>query len=269
VAPDPSGGRWIFRRPWQGAGDSLVVLNLRSNVIGGCHYNRSGRTWDMQLFALGRQWVGDKRFTEKPGAGAALPTVSNAGAFNDRLGPKVTHWDTPADGMASLSLDMDPVYMQWLARGAEPPAGLKTASLQRLGTFADHGVRARRFVAVDLSGQCGAPVLLVVIDRTAGAKDLTWNLKLARAAGAARTEGNTITVGEPAGANLKCTFIAPGDPKLTGAIRATGGDEYFAIITVQNGAAPAIKVDGEGLSARVSVGGRRIHFDGEKIHLRD
>jgi hypothetical protein len=43
VAPDPTGGHWIFRRPWQDGKDSLVVLHLRSDIRGGCHYDRFQR----------------------------------------------------------------------------------------------------------------------------------------------------------------------------------------------------------------------------------
>jgi hypothetical protein len=267
VAPDPTAGRWIFRKPWADGRDSLVVLNLRSGLWRGCHHDRSGRTWDMQLFALGRQWVGERSLTEKAGAGAALPTVGNPGAFNEVLGPLTTDWNATPDGQAALALDMTPIYMQQLERGATPAAGQKTATFIRFGKFIDHGIRASRYVAVDLSGACGAPVLFVAIDRTTGAKDLAWNLKLAREAGAAKVEGNTVVVGDPAGPNLRCTFLAPKTPALTGAIKATGGDDYFAVITVQQGAAPAVKVEGEGLSAKVAVGARTVRFDGEKIVL--
>jgi hypothetical protein len=265
VAPDPTAGRWIFRKPWQDGRDSLVVLNLRSGLWRGCHYDRSGRTWDMQLFALGRQWVGDRSLTEKSGAGAALPTVGNPGAFNDLLGPLTTDWNATPDGRAVLSLDMGPVYLEQLARGATPAADQKTATFIRFGKFIDHGIRASRYVALDLSGACGAPVLLAVIDKTTGAKGLVWNMTLAREAGAAKVEGNTVVVGDPAGANLRCTFLAPKAPALTGAIRAMGGDEYFAVITVQPGAAPAVKADGEGLAARVSVGNQTLRFDGRRL----
>ena len=265
AAPDPTGGHWIFRKPWQDGKDTLVVLHLRSGLFGGCHHNRSGRTWDMQLFALGRQWVGDGKLSEGGGAGAALPTVSIPGASNDVLGPLATYWNVTPQGQAVLTLDMDPVFMQPLPRGVAPTAEQKTATFRRFGRFIDHGISAKRYVGVDLSGACGAPVLFVVIDQTKGAKDLTWNMKLARGAGAAKVEGNTVVVGDPAGANLKCTFIAPKAPKLTGAIQATGGDEYFAVITVQNGAAPALKIDGEGLSAKVSVGNQALRFDGGRV----
>jgi hypothetical protein len=61
--------------------------------------------------------------------------------------------------------------------------------------------------------------------------------------------------------------VTPQTPALTGEIAATGVDGYFAVITVQNGAAPVVKVEGEGLSARVAVGTQTINFDGAKIVL--
>jgi hypothetical protein len=155
--------------------------------------------------------------------------------------------------------------MEQPSRGATPAAGQKLVKMSRGGSFIDHGLRAKRYVALDLSGASGAPVLFVVVDKTTGAKDLAWNMRLAQGAGAAKVEGNTVVVGDPAAENLKCTFIAPKAPTLTGAIRATGGDDYFAVITVQKGAAPEVKVDGEGLAARVTVGGQTLRLDGDKI----
>jgi hypothetical protein len=267
VAPDPTGGHWIFRRPWQDGKDSLVVLHLRSDIRGGCHYNRSGRTWDMQLFALGRQWVGDRTLTEAPGNGVALPLTGIPGAINTVLGPKVTYWNTTADGKAVLSLDMTPVYLEQLAKGAAPPAGREVVNYRRFGAFIDHGVRAKRHVAIDLSGTSGAPLLMVFIDRAEGAKGLIWNLRLSPNAGAAQVEDNAVVVGESSGLNLRCAFIAPKTPMHNGTIKAIGGDEYFVVLTVQNGVAPTIAVEGEGLAARVRVGKQTVSFDGEKIVL--
>jgi hypothetical protein len=267
IAPDPTGGRWIFRKPWQDSKDSLIVLNLRSGLWRGCHHDRSGRTFDMQLFALGRQWVGERNLTETGGAGVALPTVSNPRAFNDVLGPVTTSWSSTPEGTAVLALDMEPVYMEQLVKGATPAAGQKTARFVRMGAFIDHGIRAKRYMAVDFSGASGAPVLFAVIDKSQGAKDFTWNLKLSKEAGVGKVDGNTILVGDPAGANLKCTFIAPKAATLTGAIKAAGGEEYFAVITVQQGAAPALSVEGEGLAAKVTVGKQTVRFDGQKILL--
>jgi hypothetical protein len=218
------------------------------------------------LFALGRLWIGDRVMDENTGSpGAALPTAAEPGAFNDSLSARLLDWSATPDGRAILSFDMSPVYMRQPAKGAAPAAGQKLVRMSRAGSFLDLGITASRHVALDLTGACGAPVLFAVIDKAAGTSELTWNLKLAKEAGAAKTEGNTVVAGDPAGANMKCTFVAPIAPALTGAIKATGGREYFAVITVQNGAAPAVKVDGEGLAARVTVGRQEIRFDGGKI----
>jgi len=54
-------------------------------------------------------------------------------------------------------------------------------------------------------------------------------------------------------------------------ILAQGGDDYFMVATVQDAgvAPPVVKVEGVGLDAKVTVGGRRITFDGEKIVIAD
>lgn len=266
MLPDPAAGHWIFRKPWQGANDTLAVLQLRSGIRGGCHYEKSGRTWDMQLFALGRQWIGDRRLVETDQSpGVALPTASNPGAFNAELGPIVTHWDATPDGKVTLALDMSPVYLKARQKGGAQAPDQKTVAFARFGEFTDTGIRANRYVALDLSGASGVPVLMAVLDRSSGARDFTWNLKLAKEAGIGKVEGNSVIVGDPAGANLKCTFLAPKTPTLTGGIKASGGEDYYAVITIQNGAAPAVTAGGEGLGAKVTVGKQTLRFDGARI----
>jgi len=43
--------------------------------------------------------------------------------------------------------------------------------------------------------------------------------------------------------------------------------EFFVVVTVGRGDPPAVKTEGEGLKAKVTVGKRTIRFDGEKIVL--
>jgi len=298
IAPDPTGGHWIFRKPWQGADDTLIVLNPHCDFPGGTHWI-AGRSWDMQLFALGKLWVGERAMEERSnGPGAALPTVARRGAYNDKLSARCTDWTSTADGTALLSFDMSPVYMQLLPKRAEPAPGRKLVRMARSVRAVDHGIRASRRVAVDLSGKCGAPVLFAVVDRFQGAEDVAWNLRLAEKAGNPTVKGNTVTIGDPAGPNMRVWFAPlPGldvsvplttprrpppervpeflrkqmqakAPKpRPDRIEARGCDEYFAVITVQNGAAPVVKVEGEGIDARVTVGDRLLRFDEGKLVL--
>jgi hypothetical protein len=261
VAPDPTGGHWIFRKPWQGAQDTLVVLNPRFDNPGGTHWI-TGRIWDMQLFALGKLWIGDRKMEEKTGApGAALPMTGSPQAFADDLSARLTDWQSTAGGTATLSFDMSPIYMRPLARGETPPAGQKLVRMSRRGSFVDLGIRAQRCVALDLTGASGAPVLMVFADKFTGAADLAWNLKIAKEAGDAKVEGNVVTVGDPAGANMRVTFLGGKPLTLTPALRATGSDEYLVVITVQGGPAPAVKAEGD----TVTVGGQTVRRDGQRL----
>lgn len=52
-------------------------------------------------------------------------------------------------------------------------------------------------------------------------------------------------------------------------IMATGGETFFTVITLQQGEPPKVTVEGEGLDAVVTVGGRTVRWDGEKIVLGD
>ena len=104
----------------------------------------------------------------------------------------------------------------------------------------------------------------------------------------AEASGNTFTISYSDGTFLKGTVVSPADVKLQykaeeiqigearhgfhGQVRrilATGADEtagdFFVVITVQRKDAPAVKVEGEGLDATVTVGGQQVRFDGKKI----
>ena len=269
VAEDPRQGHWIFRRPWEGGNDFLMVNHLRSMVMPGCHYERSGRTGDMQIFALGKQWVGEPNLTENLGPGAALPATGAVPKIvgNILQGIHTTAFRASPDGKAIHSMDLSPAYLEDLAKGQKPPAGARTVSFARGGTYIDHGVRASRHLAIDVSGSAGAPVLIAWLDTFEGGKGVNWRLQLARDAGKVAQDGNTITVGDPAGKNMKLTFITPGEIKLTGGLTVGGGDTYFVILTIQDGAAPAVKVDGAGADAKVTVGNQTVHFDGKTMVL--
>jgi hypothetical protein len=274
-APDPVQGHWIFRKPWTGSNeDMLLVLHNKSQITPGCHYERSGQTCDMSLRALGKQWIGSPRLTESEGGGAALPMLAELHVpMNTVLGARTLHHDVTPDGKAVLSLDMDGPFMEQskLARGEKPDpsklaAGQKYAVYPRFGTFIDSGVQVRRYMAIDAGGACGAPLMLAFYDTFKTDKTPIWNLKIAREAGACKVDGQTFTVGDEAGANMKGTFIGRGVTVKPG-VSATGAKEFFVVITIQKGAAPAVTAEGEGAKTAVTVGGQKISFDGAKLVL--
>ncbi len=94
--------------------------------------------------------------------------------------------------------------------------------------------------------------------------------------------GFTLTQGD---ANLRATFLAPARPDIrfeeraeyvrgykysltrssSKAVFATGGDEFFVVVTVQRGDPPEVRADRRGLGATVRVGRQTVRFDGGKV----
>ena len=98
-------------------------------------------------------------------------------------------------------------------------------------------------------------------------------------------EGNTFTLRYD-DASLKATFLAPPQVQLDAGteniqvrdsrhgyhgpirrVRATGGNEFFVVMTVQRSAPPAVEAKGDGLKARATIGGQTVRFDGKSIVL--
>ena len=140
----------------------------------------------------------------------------------------------------------------------------------------------RRALAFDYSGKSGAPCLFVLVDKIDGGKERWWHWTFDdRALAATKVAGNTFTI-DFGDASLKATFITPADPRLDARaenltienetisqprIRAISQDHFFVVATIQKKDAPAVKVEGTGLDAKVSVGNQTVRFDGTKIVL--
>jgi hypothetical protein len=150
----------------------------------------------------------------------------------------------------------------------------------------DLGIKVQRCIAVDYSGKCGAPALLIVVDRITGAGEReAWVQTNLGREGVVTIEGAGFTsrlpqtsedaaaprqmcatFAVPTGVQLK---LLPADAKAVGGgvLQARGGEEYFMVATIGTGEAPAVKVQGAGLNAKVTIGQRKVWFDGGKVVL--
>jgi hypothetical protein len=99
-----------------------------------------------------------------------------------------------------------------------------------------------------------------------------------------RQAGNAFTL-KQGEATLTATFVTPAAVKMalaerveyrqgfksgvtrnsSKAVFAEGGDDFFVIVTLQRGAAPAVSVTGEGLAGKVKVGGQTVSFAGQRV----
>jgi hypothetical protein len=260
AAPDFRKGHWIFRRPWRDAGDTLLVLHLNSESWRGCHYERIGETGALRLWALGKSWL----------SGVSL---IDAGISNSFLGGETTFFEADDNGKAQLTIRLDDYYLEEAPRGVDPDREWGRAQGREVVTFRraprpylDHGIRGAKSLLLDLSGRCGAPVLLVMADRVTGAASPVWRLGLAESTGPVKIQGNTFRVEDASGVNLQGVLLGDAELQLSGRISASGARQYLAVVTVQEGPAPEVTFHGSLPGVRITVGGLTLRWEGDRFH---
>jgi hypothetical protein len=274
----PDHGYYGFRSGWTGKGDFVLQAHAKSHFTGGWASPNAGT---FRLYGRGQSW-NETSSARDANAWEENRVMMPDDPVNDMGQGRVTYVDFKPDGSGALTIDMNDVYggeagrLYTMYGNFRYPSGYK-----------DLGIRAVRAMAVDYSGKSGSPCLFVLVDRIRGGgkKLWTWNLGDTAAVPKVAMAGNTFTVLKGA-ATLRGVFVTPkqvqlkaevNDVKMGGkgegtsrkipSLLAQGGDDFFLVATVQDADAvpPAVKVEGSGLDAKVTVGGRKIRFDGQKI----
>jgi hypothetical protein len=208
---------------------------------------------------------------------------------------RLTHSRFDPDGSGVVTFDMGDVY----ATVNPAERGRKSlyeryGGLRRASAFADTGITGTRSLAVDYSGRSGAPCLLAIADKIRGGKSKVWVWQLGQAAGKnpvndlanTKVEGNTFTITK-GDATLRGTFVLPQNVKLSAEVRnqrmvggaasvagkvlerpiagvfAEGGNDFLVVVTIQRGAAPEVKVEGE----KAHVGDRVVAVGGQGVKV--
>jgi hypothetical protein len=280
VIEDKRMGGYVFRSGWDDAKDftTIVVLRkdaARSSVTAGdfAVYGRNGemRWTGASVSPGGYLWLPGLDDYEHPNVPRVEGLMPTGGA-------KLTYYNVKPDGSAVLSMVQD----HWVK-------GKAAEGRHKIEDPADQGVKALRSIAVDYSGASGTPAMIVVVDQIAGApgkaKWVQMNFTRSRGGpgGQVSMDGRTFIyspfqsrrAAAPTKMTMKGTFVAPaevtlspsGERKYPGFMKAAGGEEYFLVMTIQEGDGPEVKVDGKGLEAKAKVGGQTVAFDGEKIIL--
>jgi hypothetical protein len=280
---DQAQGHFLFRSRWQDAQDPLVelYLNLQSRPA---LRLKSGElsAGVLNVTAFGSTWlsgfVGPSRLNEAVGAELLYAHLAGKQAFvgadltpcytveprKDRLagaGRSASRRPPGTKQLSKLMPTQEEVREFLNPKAPEAPA--KSAEPEKTVKAPKPSVTLTRHVAVDLSGECGAPVLIAIVDQGAGLPQ-GWRLPLPT--GVATSAPGQFLSGSATGANLTGRFVVPRDARLAGG-QVPAGNECFVVLTLQQGAAPPVKVEGAGLSAKVTLGGRTISFDGRRIVL--
>ncbi|MEI7832153.1 MAG: hypothetical protein WCJ56_03010 [bacterium] len=280
----PDHGYYGFRNGWTGKGDFVLQIHAKAHVTGGWSIPNAGT---FRLYGRGQSW--NDTYSSRSGIAWEENRVMMPDDAVNQMGQgRVTYTDFQKDGSGAVTINMDDVY-----GGTTGTLYTMYGNFRNASAFKDLGIKAVRALAVDYSGKSGAPCLFVMVDRIRGgkAKTWTWNLGDAAVVPKVTIADNAFTI--PKGtATLRGTFVTPNAVQLQAivnpikfagngydaagmrnipSILAQGGDDYFMVATVQDAgvAPPAVKVEGVGLDAKVTVGGRRITFDGEKIVIAD
>ena len=166
------------------------------------------------------------------------------------------------------------------ARGAAQPKffqgevdGSGVVSISMDDVFKDNGFESLRSFAVDYSGISGIPALFVVVDKLTG--DTPEKVWVMHTQEQVVVKNNAFILRADSGATMREIFVAPGEVKIEveetyrgRKILARGGENFFVVMTVQNGIVPNFEISGSGLDAQVRVGKRMILFRENKIILK-
>jgi hypothetical protein len=268
-------GFYAFRNRWKNADDFVAQVFLKSRPICGWNHANAG-AW--RLWGLAHEWsVGP---TSRAGHRIEESVVIlPEDKIQTGLGGQKEYLQTQPDGTAVLAADMNDHYS---AKGKKGQSVFDANLLRNKDGRADSGITGKRAFAFDYSGLSGAPCLVVLVDDIEGGNKKEWLFQRSEGKLAVHKDGFTLDKGD---ANLKATFAAPYEVSVSvpdrtttwkqhgsntrkwNAVLATGGDTFFVVMTIQKGDPPAVKIDGKGADATVTVGKRTVRWDGRKIIL--
>ncbi len=251
VLVDAEKGFYNFRNRWQNSNDIVANIYLKHKPLGG--------TWSFpdvgsfRIWGLGEQWAN---------AGLSEPDWHNE---NVVIVPHIRPWkesklvkfQSRLNGSGIVSLATSPVIIK------QKDSVVKMSLLRSFG--------------VDYSKASGSPGLFVIVDQFVGDirakpfQDKTWIMQTPGKVTLKKAE-KTFLIQSANGATLKGVFLAPESVKMTyqpnelgGQIRASGGDNFFVIMTLQKEKIPDFKIEGFGLNTLVTIGKQTVRYKNNQL----
>lgn len=230
VLVDQQKGFYVFRERWLDETDFVASIYLKREPL--------RKSWSFpeagsfRIWGLGGRW--------------AVAGPSN----NQRISENVLLTDTIGREKT------EPIYFE------KNPDGSGVVSLK--------GKNWIRSFAVDYSRRSGTLGLFAVVDKFTGEtedKALPW---IMHTEGEVKIDEQSFLITAENGATMKGTFITPSKVNISyqeGKIVATGGKEFFVIMTVQYNNPPKIEIFGNGIEAQVKVGSQIIFYKEDHLNL--
>ncbi|MGD1703975.1 hypothetical protein [Dapis sp. BLCC M229] len=239
VLVDKEKGFYLFRNQWKDENDFVASIYLKQELLrASWSFPEAG---GFRIWGLGGRWASagpDDRQREDE-------NVVLVGEMTARGTAQPMFFQGKANGSGVVSMNMDNV-------------------------FEGNDFQSLRSFAVDYSGVSGVPGLFVVVDKFAGeTPEKVWVMHTQEQV---VVEDNGFILKANSGATMRGTFVTPGEVKLDveetkrgRKILASGGENFFVVMTVQNGIAPEVDISASGLDAEVKVGERIIMFGEDRV----
>jgi len=264
ILVDQKKGGYVFRNRHQDGNDFVTTFFLDADPDGGGW--RAPDWTEFRIVGLGTEWAARGIAWGNGASARSLPNPRLYGnvlfvpeAVGRRQPARTVRFKSHADG-----------------------SGIVTAShAEMTGT---------RSLAVDYSGQSGAPCLVAVADKVTGTGGTNaWQFcTLAEHKVAVTDTGFTITASN--GASLVARVVQPAAASITvtpvtirheinyhgkhsqadfkrQVISVGGAEAFLVVMSLQKGAPPPVTITSQGPTTKVRVGEQSIAFDGEKITL--
>jgi hypothetical protein len=299
VIVDRQKGGYIFRNRYQDADDIVFMAYAKREELNSC--------WTLpdaggfRIVGLGTRWVMHSgrwkwRWLREDENCVLVPEAPRGW-----YGATPTYFRGEDEGSGALSLNMDRTYRKTEPYGASypftNPTSWEDAGVRAVRCFAvDYsgrcGAPALFVVADRITGSKG-PLTWQMYAQTGPTYKSTQDVGGKQPDGGPVKEiridadGRAFTFLDAKGASLRGTIVSPAGKVEMGKSRPVYYDqrkmdelehhrrvqlvspsgEFLVILTLQKGEGPAVKVEGEGLAAKVTVGKRTIRFDGGKVAL--
>ena len=250
---DPVHGIIVSRNSWNGANDIIVGLNAPHRRPRGGHSGPD--TNGLRMLGLGGRFIA--------GGGRTGRTAGTTGLFGETIPER--HDGSQLGELSVIATGGDGSYVAQVVGNS---FGLP-----------DH----RRLAAIDMSGQAGAPLVIISDETATGAR--RWRLATPEL-NSVTTDSTGATITAPSGATLRITVIAPSATLITTeqirrglfqdkpagwyynqtyydntVVEVACYDSVRIVMTLQNGTPPTVEHQGD----HITVGSTTYHVGEETI----
>jgi hypothetical protein len=251
VLVDEQKGFYVLRNRFQDNNDFVASIYLKKQPLQG--------SWSFpdvgsfRILGLGEEWAipnldGYKRENEN------VALVDNSKTWQQA---EPISFSSKPDGSGIVSLKTNPITSKY--NGQEV------------------GLINYRSFAADYSNLSGSPALFVIVDNFIGnnrVPDFQQKTWIMNTQGKITLREQGFTIHSNNGTTMEGTFIEPFGVQLStqktkngSIIKATGGDFFFVVMTVQKGKAHQPIVEGSNIYTKVKVGKQTISYQDHRIVL--